>query len=259
MTTPPAPAPAAPAPTAPAPTRGRKLLLLAGILAFVPVGQVLAARWIDPWYTWTMLERAWEHRADDDGRWFPDYRPMPLDELGRHVPRAAVASEDGWFFHHPGFDCLQIKDALADAAAGRGSRGASTISQQVARNVFLWQERSWLRKGLEAGYTALLELLVPKERILELYLSVAETGPMTFGFEAGAWRWFNKPASELTADEAARLVAILPSPQKWTPDSESSRRRARQINDQRVPFPGDPGFDAMVEQAPSCLWIWFED
>lgn len=255
MTAPPAPS----APAASPPTRRRRLALLAAILACVPVGQVLIARWFDPWYTWTMLERAWEHRDDADGRWFPDYRPLPTASLGRHPARAAVASEDGWFFHHPGFDCQQIKDALDDAAAGRGSRGASTISQQVARNVFLWQERSWLRKGLEAGYTVLLELLVPKERILELYLSVAETGPMTFGFEAAAWRWFNKPAAELSADEAARIVAILPSPQRWTPDSDTSRRRARQINDQRVPFPGDPGFEEMAEAAPSCVWIWFED
>ena len=118
----------------------------------------------------------------------------------------------------------------------------------MARNVFLWQGRSWLRKGLESWYTLLLELLVPKARILELYLNVAETGPMTFGFEAGAQRHFDSSAADLSPEQAARLAAILPAPRRWNPDSPAAGERAAHTLDNLVPFPGDPGFDAMKRE-----------
>lgn len=163
------------------------------------------------------------------------------------MARAAVSSEDARFFLHDGFDWEAICGALDDYGDGK-LRGGSTISQQVARNVFLWQERSWLRKGLETWYTFWLELLVPKERILELYLNVAETGPMTFGFEAGAQRWYHQPASGLTRAQAAGLAAILPSPRKWSPTRAPASTRAAWILANPAPFPGDKGYDALVEK-----------
>lgn len=225
------------------------------MLLAVPIAQVLLLRFINPPFTLTMVERAWETVGSDDGLRWPVQRRLSLEDMGRYAPRMAVASEDGWFFHHGGFDTGQIHDALTDMADGEGSRGASTISQQVARNAFLWQGRSWIRKGLEVGYTVLLELLVPKERILEVYLNVAEMGPMTFGVEAGAQRWFHKPAKDLTAQEAARLISILPSPNRWSPLDDTASRRARRILERQVPFPGDPGYEQMVEDAPSHVGV----
>ncbi|HMV65548.1 MAG TPA: monofunctional biosynthetic peptidoglycan transglycosylase [Myxococcota bacterium] len=227
--------------------RARRIARWAAIALAVPSLQVLVVRFVTPPLTLTMVQRGWETVGSDDGARWVDYRPLPLDMLGDAVPRAAVASEDGWFFHHGGFDLGQIRAA---ASAG-GARGASTISQQVAKNVFLWQGRSWVRKGLEVGYTALLELFVPKERILELYLSVAETGPMVFGAEAGAQHWYHKAARELTPSEAAHLIALLPNPRVWRVTDARVHERAREILAARVPFPGEPGFDRMAEEAPA--------
>lgn len=230
------------------PERRRRLARGAAVLALIPVLQVLAVRFITPPFTLTMVERSLATVGSEEGARWVDYRPLSLDALGEQLPRAAVASEDGWFFHHGGFDLGQLRAALT-SSSGR-LRGASTISQQVAKNVFLWQGRSWIRKGLEAVYTVLLELLVPKERILELYLSVAETGPLVFGGEAGAWRWYNKPARDLSANEAAHLIALLPNPQAWKITDAHAHERAREILAARVPFPGDPGFEQMQEDAP---------
>ena len=113
----------------------------------------------------------------------------------------------------------------------------------MARNVFLWQRRSWLRKGLEAVYTVLLELMVPKERILELYLQVAQTGPLDFGFEEAARRHFAKSANALTEDEAARIASVLPAPARRSPTDGGAAARATRIRDRRAPMPGDPGYD----------------
>lgn len=212
--------------------------------------QVLSVRWIDPPFTLTMVERTWDYRAEKGELVWPSYEFMPLDELGPHPARVAVAAEDGWFFHHHGFDLVAIRKAWEynrNRKAGAPKRGGSTITQQVARNVFLWQGRSYLRKGLEAWYTLLLEILLPKERILELYVNVAQTGPMSFGFEAGAQRWYKQPAKKLTAEQAARIAAILPSPNHWSPSSKNAATRAKRILDHRVPFPGEPGFDAMAD------------
>lgn len=219
------------------------------MIAAIPVLQVLAARFVNPPLTLTMVERAWETVGSEGGARWVDYRPLPAEALGEQVARSAVASEDGWFFHHSGFDLGQLRAVLR--SSGGRMRGASTISQQVAKNVFLWQGRSFIRKGLEAGYTVLLELLLPKERILELYLSVAETGPMVFGMEAGAWYWYDKPANELSASEAARLIALLPNPRERRVTDAEVQERAREILAARVPFPGDPGFDDMAAEAPA--------
>jgi monofunctional biosynthetic peptidoglycan transglycosylase len=228
------------------------LRLSLGLFLFSVV-QVASARFVTPLFTLTMIDQIFAQH-EETGEWaLPRYRRMDLDELGAHLPRMAVASEDGWFWHHDGFDWHAIVGALESNREGGSLRGGSTISQQVARNVFLWQERSWVRKGLETYYTFLLELLVPKERILELYLNVAEMGPLTFGGEAAAQRWYKKSAKSLTEDEAARIIAVLPAPRSRDPRSGEMGKRARRIRDHKVPFPGDKGFEAMGEEMPRLL------
>lgn len=151
-----------------------------------------------------------------------------LDEISPHLGRAVMAAEDARFCEHWGFDLEAIGEALE--ARGRGRvRGASTISQQVAKNVFLWHGRSWLRKGLEAGFTVLIEALWTKRRILEVYLNIAEFGEGVFGAEAAARHYFGRPASELTLSQAARLAAVLPSPKKRDPRGGTVARRAGAI------------------------------
>lgn len=221
--------------------------LLGAAMAF-SVLQVLAVRFVDPPITMTMIGQIQAVRAEGGGLHWIAYRRRSLDELGPAVARAAVSAEDARFFLHRGFDWEAVCSAVdAYAPDAKRLRGGSTITQQVAKNVFLWQERSWLRKGLEVWYTILLEALVPKERILELYLNVAETGKLTFGFEAGAQRYWQKPAAELTSAQAAQLAAILPSPRKWSPGKGVAASRADWIVRHPAPFPGDRGFDAQVE------------
>jgi monofunctional biosynthetic peptidoglycan transglycosylase len=207
---------------------------------------VLLARFVDPPVTWTMIGVVRDHHAKT-GEWaWVEHASLPLDQLGP-CGRVVVASEDNRFWHHHGFDFGAIQEAMEKNAEGGRLRGASTISQQVARNVFLWQTRSWLRKGLETWYTVWLELLVPKARILELYCNVAQTGPLTFGFEAAARHWYGVPAKRLTLDQGARIAAILPSPARRDPRAQSARARA--ILARLQPFPGEKGFDAAGRRA----------
>lgn len=227
------------------------------LACLIPILQVLLLRWVDPPLTLTMIDRAFEGSPI---RW-PDKQDIPLEASG-YAARAAVAAEDARFFHHHGFDMAGICHALrANArAAQSGSgklRGGSTISQQVARNVFLWQERSWLRKGLEVAYTALIEALLPKTRILEVYLNVAETGDHLFGVEAAARRYYKRSAADLSPDQAARVIAILPSPRKWSvTDAKIAQKAARTVAS-AVPFPGEPGFEEAAEAyREDSPWPW---
>lgn len=147
---------------------------------------------------------------------------VPLSRVSPHLVRAVIAAEDARFCAHQGFDVEAIQKAVKynERAEKRGStkrRGASTISQQTAKNLFLWPQRSWIRKGLEVYFTALIELIWPKRRIMEAYLNAAEWGDGIFGAEAAARARFGKSASKLTPREAARLAAVLPSPNKWNP------------------------------------------
>lgn len=216
---------------------------LLGAAVACTVLQVACVRWIDPPFTLTMVERSvGQVRAGTPPYW-PDARRVRLRDLPDAVPRAIVASEDARFFLHHGFDWTNVCAAWRSNARGGHLRGGSTLTQQVAKNVFLWQQRSWLRKGLEAWYTLLLELLVPKERILELYLEVAETGPMVFGVESGARHHFGVPASRLTADQAGRLAGILPDPRGRSVTGRAAVERAAFVAAYPAPFPGDRVFD----------------
>jgi monofunctional biosynthetic peptidoglycan transglycosylase len=136
----------------------------------------------------------------------------PLSRIDRNMVSAVIAAEDGKFCSHSGFDVEAIEEAWEERQEGRRQRGASTISQQTAKNVFLWQGGGWFRKGLEAYFTFLIEKLWPKRRIMEVYLNVAETGIGTFGVESGAQRYFGHSAARLSRDEASRIAAVLPSP-----------------------------------------------
>jgi monofunctional biosynthetic peptidoglycan transglycosylase len=148
--------------------------------------------------------------------------------ISPHVALAVIAGEDQRFPQHHGFDFVEIQDALEDQEEGKPLRGASTISQQVAKNLFLWSGRSFVRKGLEAWFTVLLELLWSKERILEVYLNIAEFGDYTFGVEAASRRFFGKSAARLTAADAARLAAVLPNPLRYRVDKPSGYVLKRQ-------------------------------
>lgn len=168
----------------------------------ISLALVLLLRFVPVTYTATMLmdersvTRDWE----------------PLSRIDRNMVSAVIAAEDSKFCEHNGFDQEAIEQALEERAAGERQRGASTISQQTAKNVFLWQGGGWFRKGLEAYFTVLIENLWPKRRIMEVYLNVAETGLGTYGVESGAQRYFGHSAARLTADEASRIAAVLPSP-----------------------------------------------
>ncbi len=175
-----------------------------GTLIFVSfsVVMVLILRFVPVTYTMTMLldensvTRDWE----------------PLSRIDRNMVSAVIAAEDSKFCEHEGFDVEAIEDALEERAAGGRQRGASTISQQTAKNVFLWQGGGWFRKGVEAYFTFLIEKLWTKRRIMEVYLNVAETGIGTYGVEAGSWRYFDHSAARMSRDEASRIAAALPSP-----------------------------------------------
>jgi len=136
----------------------------------------------------------------------------PLTRIDRNLVSAAIAAEDSKFCTHHGFDREAIEQALDERLRGERQRGGSTISQQTAKNVFLWQGGGWMRKGLEAWFTFLIENLWTKRRIMEVYLNVAETGIGTYGAEAGSQRYFRHSAEQLSASEAARMAAALPSP-----------------------------------------------
>lgn len=181
------------------------LARLALALALLSVAWVAAYRFVDPPATSLMLR--------DRLQGIPVMRqPVPLAAMSPALARAVIAAEDSRFCAHRGFDVEAIEAAIESNREGRRLRGASTISQQVAKNAFLWPGRTWLRKGLEAWFTIWLELLWPKARVMEVYLNLAEWDRGVYGAEAAAQRYFGKSAARLTRSEAARLAAILPSP-----------------------------------------------
>ena len=198
------------------------VLFIAFVLA--PVTWVGLYLFIDPPATTLMMQRAAEGESIS-------YHPTRINRMSPHIVRSVIAAEDANFCVHDGFDVEAIQDAMQSNARGGRVRGASTVSQQVAKNVFLWPERSWLRKGLETYFTSLLEFMWPKRRIMEVYLNVAEWGDGNFGVEAAARERFGVSAADLTPLQAARLAAVLPSPNRWRADTPGPyvRRRSASI------------------------------
>ncbi len=203
----------------------RFLLLAAACIVLLTLLLVLPLRWIPPLTSSFMLQNLvqqgslsarvrydWESRA----------------KINRRAALAVMAAEDQKFFDHPGFDFESIRKAWRRNAQDKKVRGASTISQQVAKNLWLWPGRSWLRKGMEAWFTLWLEICWPKERILEVYLNIAQFGPHVFGVEAASRHFYNKPAAVLNEPEAALLAAVLPNPRQFSVRNPSRHVRARQ-------------------------------
>jgi len=198
---------------------------------------VASLRWLDPSTSAFMLRSQWQKDGAVDQRW------VPLAAIAPCLPLAAVAAEDQRFPEHWGFDFRAIREAVRAHAEGADLRGASTISQQTAKNLFLWPEATFLRKGIEAVITLLIEAFWPKARILEIYLNIAQFGPRVFGAEAAAQHYFDRPAAQLTPQQCARLAAVLPAPNARSVRDPSSdirrygdwiRRQMRQL--------GGPGY-----------------
>jgi monofunctional biosynthetic peptidoglycan transglycosylase len=187
----------------------RLLLILVAVAIVLPPLWVAVYRFIPPPITLLMIERLVEGHG-------LDHRWVPLGRIAPAMVRSVVASEDSRFCEHHGFDLRAIDAALRHNAQTPGRiRGGSTVSQQTAKNVFLWPQRSWVRKGAEAWFTVLIEAMWGKRRIMAVYLNTVEMGPGVYGVEAGSQRYFHHAASALTVAEAGRLAAILPDPLKW--------------------------------------------
>jgi monofunctional glycosyltransferase len=205
----------------------RVVQALTGLL-IVSILATLALRWIPPLTTTVMLERRIASLVNGHS-YSLDYRWVSWNQISRSAALAVIASEDQNFATHHGFDFESIQRALDAHEQGHRLRGASTISQQVAKNVFLWSGRSFFRKGLEAYFTALIELTWSKRRILEVYLNIAEMGDGIFGVEAAGQRYFRKPAARLALEEAALLAAVLPNPLRL-----KANRPSAYVNERRA-------------------------
>ena len=201
------PPPAAAGKTRPLPIIKWLLMTIGGLAAFSIV-QVCVYRFVPVPVTILMIERL----AQGNGL---DHRWVSASDISDNLKSAVIAAEDAKFCSHDGFDYEAIKKAERYNATHRKKRGASTISQQTAKNVFLWPDRSWVRKGFEVWYTFLIEHLWPKDRIMEVYLNSVEWGKGVYGAEAASQYWFHHSARTLSAAEASKLAAILPDPDKW--------------------------------------------
>ena len=178
------------------------------VLVVGPVVTVVVYRFVPPPVTILMVERLIQGKGLEK-HW------RPMSKIAPSLAQAVIAAEDAHFCAHNGFEFEAMQKAMAANEKGGRIRGGSTISQQAAKNVFLWPDRSYVRKGMEAYFTVLIEALWGKRRILEVYMNVAEWGPGTYGAEAAAQRYFKTSAAKLTRQQSARLAAILPSPLKW--------------------------------------------
>ena len=191
------------------------------ILIIANIIFIIYGIFFNPPITWTQLGGLIKY-----GKLHRDY--ISYDEMGNNVKKAVIASEDQLFFKHNGFDYKQIEKAMKkNDKKGKVVRGGSTISQQTAKNIFLWQGRSWFRKGLEAVYTFIIEKIWGKDVILERYLNSIEMGQGVFGVEAASQYYFNKPAKDLNKSEAAWIAAVLPNPKKYDPKNPSAYLRKK--------------------------------
>ena len=191
---------------------------------------VFIYKWVPVYVTPLMVIRHFEQKDENrETRW--EHQWVPLDEISEDLPIAVIGSEDQMFVKHNGFDFKAIKQAREEARKGKRERGASTISQQTAKNVFLWNGHSWIRKGLEAYFTVLIELVWGKDRIMEVYLNSIEMGDGIYGAEAVAQAHFNRSAAELTRSQCALIAATLPNPLRFSSQNPSPYmyKRRRQI------------------------------
>ncbi len=205
---------------------------------------IIVLKWINPPITVTQLS-SW---INGDGL-KRDY--TGLKSISPHAALAVIAAEDQLFPDHNGFDVKSIQKALDNNAKKQNRiRGASTISQQVAKNVFLWQGRSWLRKGLEAYFTFMIEIIWGKKRILEVYLNIAEMGKGVFGIEAASQKYFRKPSKKLTKTESAKIAACLPNPKKYivNPPSAYVNKRYPWVLQQMNNLQEDPDIKRLLPQ-----------
>lgn len=178
---------------------------------------MVALRWADPWFTMVHVERRVESWMGQE-RYEKHYRFVPLGEISTHLQHAVIAAEDAKFYKHFGFDLGEIKDAILDDLPHGRLRGASTITQQLIKNLYFTTDGSFVRKGIEATLVLPAEFILGKDRILELYLNVIEWGPGVFGAEAAAQYHYRMPASRVDREHAARLAAVLPSPLRRRPE-----------------------------------------
>jgi monofunctional biosynthetic peptidoglycan transglycosylase len=197
------------------------LLLVLGFYA-VCVGELVALRWIDPPTTAVQVQRrveAWWHRKAYRKR----QHFVPLGRISPDLQHAVISAEDGRFFQHHGIDWQEVQKVVdKDMDEGKLGRGGSTITQQLVKNLFLTTNRSVIRKAVEFTLAPAAELVLPKRRILELYLNVIEWGPGVYGAEAGSLAWYNVPAAKINRDQGARMAAILPAPLRWKPEHMGS-------------------------------------
>jgi monofunctional biosynthetic peptidoglycan transglycosylase len=209
------------------------LLVVLGIALLWFIGGLLLFRFVNPPVTLTMLISAAKNQ-----RWVT-HQDVPLEKVSSSLQRAVIAAEDGRFCAHHGIDFGAVQAALGDFQENGKLRGASTISMQVSRNVFLWTGGGFVRKVVEAPLALALDAVWPKSRVMEIYLNIAEWGPGVFGAEAAARHYFRKPAAALTPREAARLAAILPNPIRFSASKPTRyveqrtniiERRMRQLN-----------------------------
>ena len=192
------------------------LKLISGLILF-SIFMVLLYKWLPVPFTPLMAIRYFENPEEEIRHSW-----VPPQDISRHLQLSVIASEDQNFVKHNGFDFEAIEKAIEDNQKGKRVRGASTISQQTAKNVFLWPGRNWFRKGLEVYFTFLIETFWSKERILEVYLNSIEMGRGIYGAEAAAQHWFNKSAANLSIYEAAAIAAVLPNPREYRANPASN-------------------------------------
>lgn len=205
----------------------RLFLKLICLLIVLTVAQVTILRYMNPPFTAGMVWIQIKNKVSIKQNIVPQYYWRPLKDISPSVIKAVLAGEDQRFMEHHGFDFTEINQAVRDIRLGKRTRGASTITMQVARSLFLWPGRSLLRKGAEAYYTLLVEGFLTKVRILELYLNVVDWGTGVVGAEAASQKYFHKSAADIDSSQAAGMAAILPNPHIWSPINPNNQVRER--------------------------------
>ncbi|MFY7758268.1 MAG: monofunctional biosynthetic peptidoglycan transglycosylase [Flavobacterium stagni] len=197
------------------------------------IASVILFRWVPVPFTPLMVTRAIENKLDGK-EMICNHDWVPIDSISVNLQKAVIASEDGTFTKHWGFDFGAMQKAFKNNNKGRRIKGGSTITQQTAKNIFLWQGRSYIRKAFEAYFTVLIELFWSKERIMEVYLNSIEMGDGVYGAEAASKYWYGHDVKSLTKDEAAGIAAILPNPRKYKPINSSAYIQKRKAKIKRI-------------------------